>query len=75
MKNTSLYVSADREPVKECHFSVTYLYLLCKQTIPKTLNPQWMEQFDLNLFDEEGGVLEISAWDKDIGMRDDFIGQ
>ncbi|CAM4729057.1 unnamed protein product [Leuciscus chuanchicus] len=45
------------------------------KTIPKTLNPQWMEQFDLNLFDEEGGVLEISAWDKDIGMRDDFIGQ
>ncbi|XP_077099709.1 multiple C2 and transmembrane domain-containing protein 1 [Siphateles boraxobius] len=45
------------------------------KTIHKTLNPQWMEQFDLNLFDEEGGVLEISAWDKDIGMRDDFIGQ
>ncbi|XP_039533603.1 multiple C2 and transmembrane domain-containing protein 1 isoform X2 [Pimephales promelas] len=45
------------------------------KTIPKTLNPQWMEQFDLNLFDEEGGVLDISVWDKDIGMRDDFIGQ
>ncbi|XP_051765826.1 multiple C2 and transmembrane domain-containing protein 1 isoform X5 [Ctenopharyngodon idella] len=45
------------------------------KTIPKTLNPQWREQFDLHLFDEEGGVLEISVWDKDIGVRDDFIGQ
>uniref|UniRef100_A0A8C1SAE5 Multiple C2 domains, transmembrane 1b n=1 Tax=Cyprinus carpio TaxID=7962 RepID=A0A8C1SAE5_CYPCA len=45
------------------------------KTIPKTLNPQWREQFDLHLYDEEGGILEISVWDKDIGMRDDFIGQ
>ncbi|XP_067290189.1 multiple C2 and transmembrane domain-containing protein 1 isoform X2 [Pseudorasbora parva] len=45
------------------------------KTIPKSLNPQWREQFDLHLFDEDGGVLEISVWDKDIGMRDDFIGQ
>uniref|UniRef100_A0A671SRE4 Multiple C2 and transmembrane domain-containing protein 1-like n=1 Tax=Sinocyclocheilus anshuiensis TaxID=1608454 RepID=A0A671SRE4_9TELE len=45
------------------------------KTIPKTLNPQWREQFDLHLYDEEGGILEISVWDKDIGRRDDFIGQ
>ncbi|XP_051539773.1 multiple C2 and transmembrane domain-containing protein 1-like isoform X2 [Myxocyprinus asiaticus] len=45
------------------------------KTIPKTLNPQWREQFDLHLFDEEGGVLEISVWDRDLGRRDDFIGQ
>lgn len=45
------------------------------KTIPKTLNPQWREQFDLHLLDEEGGILEISVWDKDIGRRDDFIGQ
>lgn len=51
------------------------LILLYKQTIPKTLNPQWREQFDLHLYDEEGGILEISVWDKDIGRRDDFIGQ
>lgn len=46
-----------------------------EQTIPKTLNPQWREQFDLHLLDEEGGVLEISVWDRDVGRRDDFIGQ
>nr|QEN96197.1 multiple C2 domain and transmembrane region protein 1b isoform 1 [Danio rerio] len=45
------------------------------KTIPKTLNPQWREQFDLHLYDEEGRILEISVWDKDIGRRDDFIGQ
>ncbi|XP_056592383.1 multiple C2 and transmembrane domain-containing protein 1 isoform X4 [Triplophysa dalaica] len=45
------------------------------KTIPKTLNPQWREQFDLHLLDEEGGVLEISVWDRDVGRRDDFIGQ
>ncbi|XP_051542473.1 multiple C2 and transmembrane domain-containing protein 1-like isoform X1 [Myxocyprinus asiaticus] len=45
------------------------------KTIAKTLNPQWREQFDLHLFDEEGGVLEISVWDRDMGRRDDFIGQ
>ncbi|XP_043087502.1 multiple C2 and transmembrane domain-containing protein 1-like, partial [Puntigrus tetrazona] len=45
------------------------------KTIPKTLNPQWREQFDLHLYDEEGGILDISVWDKDIGRRDDFIGQ
>ncbi|XP_051972371.1 multiple C2 and transmembrane domain-containing protein 1-like isoform X2 [Xyrauchen texanus] len=45
------------------------------KTIPKTLNPQWREKFDLQLFDEEGGVLEISVWDRDMGRRDDFIGQ
>ncbi|XP_016302641.1 multiple C2 and transmembrane domain-containing protein 1-like isoform X1 [Sinocyclocheilus anshuiensis] len=44
------------------------------KTIPKTLNPQWREQFDLHLYDEEGGILEITVWDKDIGRRDDFIG-
>uniref|UniRef100_A0A8C2CC45 Multiple C2 domains, transmembrane 1b n=1 Tax=Cyprinus carpio TaxID=7962 RepID=A0A8C2CC45_CYPCA len=45
------------------------------KTIPKTLNPQWREQFDLHLYDEEGGILEITVWDKDLGRRDDFIGQ
>ncbi|KAK1800860.1 hypothetical protein P4O66_006059 [Electrophorus voltai] len=46
-----------------------------KQTIAKSLNPQWREQFDLHVFDEEGGILDISVWDKDTGKRDDFIGR
>ncbi|CAG05381.1 unnamed protein product, partial [Tetraodon nigroviridis] len=45
------------------------------QTVPKTLSPQWREQFDLHLYEESGGVLEITVWDKDTGRRDDFIGR
>ncbi|CAL8322773.1 unnamed protein product [Lota lota] len=45
------------------------------KTIPKTLSPQWREQFDLHLYEETGEVLEISVWDKDTGRRDDFIGR
>ncbi|KAM4809097.1 multiple C2 and transmembrane domain-containing protein 1 isoform 2-T2 [Rhinophrynus dorsalis] len=45
------------------------------KTLPKTLNPQWREQFDMHLFEERGGVLEITVWDKDAGKRDDFIGR
>uniref|UniRef100_A0AAY5K5K5 C2 domain-containing protein n=1 Tax=Esox lucius TaxID=8010 RepID=A0AAY5K5K5_ESOLU len=40
----------------------------------KTLCPQWREQFDLHLYEETGGILDISVWDKDTGRRDDFIG-
>ncbi|XP_064130261.1 multiple C2 and transmembrane domain-containing protein 1 isoform X11 [Loxodonta africana] len=43
--------------------------------MPKTLNPQWREQFDFHLYEERGGVIDITAWDKDAGKRDDFIGR
>ncbi|XP_073334277.1 multiple C2 and transmembrane domain-containing protein 1 [Pagrus major] len=45
------------------------------KTVPKTLSPQWREQFDLHLYEETGGVLEITVWDRDTGRRDDFIGR
>ncbi|XP_038164939.1 multiple C2 and transmembrane domain-containing protein 1-like isoform X3 [Cyprinodon tularosa] len=45
------------------------------KTMAKTLSPQWREQFDLHLYEETGGVLEITVWDKDTGRRDDFIGR
>ncbi|KAM9438084.1 multiple C2 and transmembrane domain-containing protein 1-like isoform 4-T4 [Salvelinus alpinus] len=45
------------------------------KTMPKTLCPQWREQFDLHMYEETGGVLEIAVWDKDTGRRDDFIGR
>ncbi|XP_076842665.1 multiple C2 and transmembrane domain-containing protein 1 isoform X2 [Brachyhypopomus gauderio] len=45
------------------------------KTMAKTLNPQWREQFDLHMSDEDGGILDISVWDKDTGKRDDFIGR
>ncbi|XP_010635504.1 multiple C2 and transmembrane domain-containing protein 1 isoform X6 [Fukomys damarensis] len=43
--------------------------------MPKTLNPQWREQFDFHLFEERGGIIDITTWDKDAGKRDDFIGR
>ncbi|KAK2532944.1 Mctp1 [Columba guinea] len=42
--------------------------------VPKTLNPQWREQFDFHLYEERGGIIDITVWDKDVGKRDDFIG-
>uniref|UniRef100_A0A8D2JEX2 Multiple C2 and transmembrane domain-containing protein 1 n=1 Tax=Varanus komodoensis TaxID=61221 RepID=A0A8D2JEX2_VARKO len=43
--------------------------------MPKTLNPQWREQFDLHLYEERGGIIDITVWDKDAGKKDDFIGR
>ncbi|XP_041519277.1 multiple C2 and transmembrane domain-containing protein 1 isoform X3 [Microtus oregoni] len=43
--------------------------------MPKTLNPQWREQFDFHLYEERGGIIDITAWDRDSGKRDDFIGR
>ena len=51
---------------------MTFLVL---QIMPKTLNPQWREQFDFHLYEERGGIIDITAWDKDAGKRDDFIGR
>ncbi|XP_068609455.1 multiple C2 and transmembrane domain-containing protein 1 [Brachionichthys hirsutus] len=45
------------------------------KTVPKSLSPQWREQFDLHLFEETGGEVEITVWDRDTGRRDDFIGR
>ncbi|KAM6984887.1 multiple C2 and transmembrane domain-containing protein 1 [Aplochiton taeniatus] len=45
------------------------------KTMPKTLCPQWREQFDLHMYEETGGVLELTVWDKDTGRRDDFMGR
>ena len=39
------------------------------QIMPKTLNPQWREQFDFHLYEERGGIIDITAWDKDAGKR------
>ncbi|XP_038070847.1 multiple C2 and transmembrane domain-containing protein 1-like isoform X2 [Patiria miniata] len=40
-----------------------------------TLNPKWMEQFDVRLFEDQTNTLEISVWDKDVGSRDDIMGR
>ncbi|TSM86013.1 Multiple C2 and transmembrane domain-containing protein 1 [Bagarius yarrelli] len=44
-------------------------------TIHKSLNPQWREQFDFHLYDEEGGFIDITVWDRDAGKKDDFMGR
>lgn len=49
--------------------------LLFFQIVPKTLNPQWREQFDFHLYEERGGIIDITVWDKDAGKKDDFIGR
>jgi Ca2+-dependent lipid-binding protein len=40
----------------------------------ETLNPKWLEQFDLNLFDDSSQELEFTLWDKD-QRKDDFLGR
>ncbi|XKL59873.1 hypothetical protein PGB90_000889 [Kerria lacca] len=40
----------------------------------KTLNPKWLEQFDLHLYDDQSQELEITVWDKD-WTTDDFMGR
>ncbi|XP_034025949.1 multiple C2 and transmembrane domain-containing protein 1 [Thalassophryne amazonica] len=45
------------------------------KTISKTLNPQWREQFDFHLYDEQGGYVDITVWDRDAGKKDDFMGR
>ncbi|XP_054630971.1 multiple C2 and transmembrane domain-containing protein 1 isoform X2 [Dunckerocampus dactyliophorus] len=45
------------------------------KVIPKTLNPQWREQFDFHMYEEQGGYVDITVWDKDAGKKDDFMGR
>lgn len=40
----------------------------------KTLNPHWLEQFDLRMYQGQTSHLEIVAYDHDVG-RDDFMGR
>ncbi|XP_074027374.1 multiple C2 domain and transmembrane region protein isoform X2 [Leptinotarsa decemlineata] len=40
----------------------------------RSLNPRWLEQLDLHLYDDGDQQLEITVWDKD-RARDDFIGR
>ncbi|CAG7823868.1 unnamed protein product, partial [Allacma fusca] len=40
----------------------------------KTLNPKWLEQFDLHLYEDQSQELEITIWDKD-WTTDDFMGR
>uniref|UniRef100_A0A3B3SNJ3 Multiple C2 and transmembrane domain containing 1 n=1 Tax=Paramormyrops kingsleyae TaxID=1676925 RepID=A0A3B3SNJ3_9TELE len=45
------------------------------KTMSKTLNPQWREQFDFHIYEEHGGIIDITVWDKDAAKKDDFMGR
>ncbi|KAJ8960224.1 hypothetical protein NQ318_003949 [Aromia moschata] len=44
------------------------------RVIWRSLNPRWLEQLDLHLYDDGDQQLEITVWDKD-RSRDDFMGR
>ncbi|XP_066262384.1 multiple C2 and transmembrane domain-containing protein isoform X2 [Euwallacea similis] len=44
------------------------------KTVWRSLNPRWLEQLDLHLYDDGDQQLEITVWDKD-RTKDDFIGR
>ncbi|XP_076374762.1 multiple C2 domain and transmembrane region protein isoform X2 [Megalopta genalis] len=47
------------------------------KVIHKTLNPVWLEQFDLHLYEDPylGQELEVTVWDRDKSHQDDIMGR
>ncbi|XP_028050440.1 multiple C2 and transmembrane domain-containing protein isoform X4 [Monomorium pharaonis] len=47
------------------------------KVINKTLNPIWLEQFDLHLYEDPylGQELEVTVWDRDKSHQDDLMGK
>ena len=45
------------------------------KVIYETLCPKWLEQFDLNLVQDQSQELEVTVWDKDQRSKDDFMGK
>lgn len=42
---------------------------------PNTLNPRWLEQFDLRMYDDQTNCLELTVYDHDVAGKDDFMGR
>ncbi|KAH0560827.1 multiple C2 and transmembrane domain-containing protein isoform X2 [Cotesia glomerata] len=47
------------------------------KVVNKTVNPVWLEQFDLHLYEDPylGQELEVTVWDRDKGHQDDLMGR
>ncbi|XP_032671978.1 multiple C2 and transmembrane domain-containing protein isoform X2 [Odontomachus brunneus] len=47
------------------------------KVVNKTLNPVWLEQFDLHLYEDPylGQELEVTVWDRDRSHNDDLMGR
>ncbi|XP_018403130.1 PREDICTED: multiple C2 and transmembrane domain-containing protein 1 [Cyphomyrmex costatus] len=47
------------------------------KVVNKTLNPIWLEQFDLHLYEDPylGQELEVTVWDRDRSHQDDLMGK
>ncbi|GAU99133.1 hypothetical protein RvY_10176-2 [Ramazzottius varieornatus] len=45
------------------------------RTVHKSLNPRWMEQFVLYIYESDSRKLNITVWDWDRGIKNDFIGK
>ncbi|XP_015436425.1 PREDICTED: multiple C2 and transmembrane domain-containing protein 1 [Dufourea novaeangliae] len=47
------------------------------KVVHKTLNPVWLEQFDLHLYEDPylGQELEVTVWDRDKSHQDDMMGR
>ncbi|XP_076286830.1 multiple C2 domain and transmembrane region protein isoform X5 [Lasioglossum baleicum] len=47
------------------------------KVVHKTLNPVWLEQFDLHLYEDPylGQELEVTVWDRDKSHQDDLMGR
>ncbi|XP_012229752.1 multiple C2 and transmembrane domain-containing protein isoform X3 [Linepithema humile] len=47
------------------------------KVVNKTLNPVWLEQFDLHLYEDPclGQELEVTVWDRDRSHQDDIMGR
>lgn len=47
------------------------------KVVNKTVNPVWLEQFDLHLYEDPylGQELEVTVWDRDKSHQDDIMGR
>uniref|UniRef100_A0A7N6BUM7 C2 domain-containing protein n=1 Tax=Anabas testudineus TaxID=64144 RepID=A0A7N6BUM7_ANATE len=71
----SLIEGHDLQPMDNNGLSDPYVkFRMGHQKYKSKLNLP-IEQFDFHLYDEQGGFVDITVWDKDAGKKDDFMGR